>query len=28
MLGIQQLAEFGQLLVDSALEQISPVSES
>ncbi|KFF45320.1 hypothetical protein JH25_16425 [Pseudomonas sp. BRG-100] len=26
MLGIQQMAELGQLLVDQALEQISPFS--
>ena len=24
MLGIQQMAELGQLLIDSALEQVSP----
>ncbi len=28
MLGIQQMAEFGQLLVDRALEQVSPAPES
>lgn len=28
MLGIQQMAEFGQLLVDRALEQVSPSPES
>ncbi|UXV19419.1 DUF6124 family protein [Pseudomonas fluorescens] len=27
MLGIQQMAELGQLLVDRALEQVSPVVE-
>ena len=28
MLGIQQMAELGQLLVDRALEQVSPSSEA
>ncbi|MGU3306184.1 DUF6124 family protein [Pseudomonas sp. M5A4_2d] len=27
MLGIQQMAELGQLLVDRALEQVSPAAE-
>jgi hypothetical protein len=27
MLGIQQMAEFGQLLVDRALEQVSPAPQ-
>ncbi|MFT0475011.1 DUF6124 family protein [Pseudomonas antarctica] len=27
MLGIQQMAELGQLLVDRALEQVSPAQE-
>ncbi|MCF5686041.1 DUF6124 family protein [Pseudomonas sp. PA-1-3F] len=28
MLGIQQMAELGQLLIDSALEQVSPSPDS
>ena len=28
MLGVQQMAELGQLLVDRALEQVSPSPES
>ncbi|SDT50914.1 hypothetical protein SAMN04490182_5072 [Pseudomonas cedrina] len=28
MLGIQQMAEFGQLLVERALEQVSPSPEA
>ncbi|ANF88807.1 hypothetical protein A7J50_5476 [Pseudomonas antarctica] len=27
MLGVQQMAELGQLLVDRALEQVSPAAE-